>query len=36
MESGSFGQTIKVKSEQTQDVYDVTLTGPQQASMGNQ
>jgi flagella basal body P-ring formation protein FlgA len=34
MESGSFGQTIKVKSEQTQDLYDVTLTGPQQASMG--
>ena len=34
MESGSFGQTIKVKSDQTQDVYDVTLTGPQQATMG--
>jgi flagella basal body P-ring formation protein FlgA len=34
MESGSFGQTIKVKSEQTQEVYDVTLTGPQQGTMG--
>jgi flagella basal body P-ring formation protein FlgA len=34
MESGSFGQTIKVKNEQTQDVYDATLTGPQQATMG--
>ena len=34
MESGSYGQTIKVKSEQTQDVFDVTLTGPQVASMG--
>jgi flagella basal body P-ring formation protein FlgA len=34
MESGSFGQTIKVKNDQTQDVYDVMLTGPQQATMG--
>ncbi len=34
MESGSFGQTIKVKNEQTQDVYEVTLTGPQTATMG--
>jgi flagella basal body P-ring formation protein FlgA len=36
MESGAFGQTIKVKNEQTQDVYDVTLTGPQQGSMGGE
>jgi flagella basal body P-ring formation protein FlgA len=34
MESGSFGQTIKVKSEQNQSVYIVTMTGPQEATMG--
>ena len=34
MESGSFGQTIKVQSVQTQDVFVVTLTGPQEGSMG--
>ncbi len=34
MEAGSFGQTIKVKSEQTHDVYEVTLVGPQTATMG--
>lgn len=34
MESGSFGQSIKVKSEQNQCVYVVTMTGPQEAAMG--
>ena len=34
MESGSFGQTIRVKNEQTQDVFQATLTGPQTASIG--
>jgi flagella basal body P-ring formation protein FlgA len=34
MEEGSFGQTIKVKNEATRDVYNVVLTGPQEASMG--
>jgi flagella basal body P-ring formation protein FlgA len=34
MEAGAFGQTIKVKNEQTQDVFEVTLTGPQEATIG--
>ena len=34
MEEGSYGQTIKVKNEATKDVYEVVLTGPQEASMG--
>ncbi len=34
MESGSYGQTIKVRNEDTRDVYDVTLTGPQTATIG--
>jgi flagella basal body P-ring formation protein FlgA len=34
MEAGSYGQTIKVKSEQNQSVYVVTMTGPQEAVMG--
>ena len=34
MEEGSFGQSIKVRNEATKDVFDVTLTGPQTASMG--
>ncbi len=33
MESGSFGQTIKVKSESTRDIFQVVCTGPQTASM---
>jgi flagella basal body P-ring formation protein FlgA len=33
-ESGSFGQTIKLKSDRTQDVFQATLTGPQAASVG--
>lgn len=34
-ESGTFGQTIKVKNETNRDVYDVTVTGPQTASVGD-
>ena len=34
MEDGSYGQTIKVKNEATKDVYEVVLTGPQEATMG--
>jgi flagella basal body P-ring formation protein FlgA len=33
MEAGSLGQTIKVKNETTRDIYDVVITGPQQASL---
>lgn len=35
MESGSFGQSIRVKNEGTKDIYEVTLTGPQSAMMGS-
>ncbi len=34
MEGGSFGQTIKVKNEATREVYEVVITGPQEATMG--
>jgi flagella basal body P-ring formation protein FlgA len=34
MEEGSYGQTIRVKNEGTKDVFEVTLTGPQEATMG--
>jgi flagella basal body P-ring formation protein FlgA len=34
MEEGSYGQTIKVKSEATKDVFEVVLTGPQEATLG--
>lgn len=34
MENGAFGQTIRVKNEATKDVFEVTITGPQQAQMG--
>jgi flagella basal body P-ring formation protein FlgA len=33
MEAGSFGQTIRVKNEATNDVYQVVVTGPQAATM---
>ena len=33
MENGSYGQQIRVKNEATNDVFTVTLTGPQTASM---
>jgi flagella basal body P-ring formation protein FlgA len=34
MEAGSFGQTIKLKNEATNDIFQATLTGPQEASIG--
>ncbi len=33
MEGGSYGQTIKVKNEATNSVYDVTLVGPKRGRM---
>ncbi len=33
MESGSYGQTIRVKNEATREIYEVILTGPQTAEM---
>ena len=33
MDTGTFGQTIRVKNEATKDIYEVTLTGPQMAEM---
>lgn len=35
MEAGSLGQTVKVKNETTHDIYDVVITGPQQASLNS-
>jgi len=34
MEAGSYGQAVKVKNEVTQDVYEVTITAPQEGTMG--
>ena len=34
MESGAYGQTVKVRNETTRDVFDVIMTGPQEGSMG--
>jgi flagella basal body P-ring formation protein FlgA len=34
MEGGSYGQRIRVKNEATNDFYDVVLTGPQEATLG--
>lgn len=33
LDPGSYGQTIRVKNEATRDVYQVILTGPQEATM---
>ena len=33
LEGGSYGETIRVKNEATKDVYQVVLTGPQEATM---
>ncbi|HEY1628546.1 MAG TPA: flagellar basal body P-ring formation chaperone FlgA, partial [Tepidisphaeraceae bacterium] len=33
LEGGSFGQTIRVKNESTNDIYQVVVTGPQAATM---
>lgn len=34
MESGAYGQTVKVRNETTRDVYEVIMTGPQEGTMG--
>ena len=34
LESGSYGQTIRVKNEATREIFEVTLTGPQTATFG--
>jgi len=34
MEEGCYGQTVKVRNEDTRDVFEVVMTGPQQGSMG--
>jgi flagella basal body P-ring formation protein FlgA len=33
MEAGTFGQAVKVRNESTQDVYEVTITGPQEGTV---
>jgi flagella basal body P-ring formation protein FlgA len=33
MEAGAFGQNIRVRNETSRDVFSVTVTGPQQATM---
>jgi flagella basal body P-ring formation protein FlgA len=35
METGSYGQTIKVRNDETKDTFEVTLIGPQTATMGS-
>jgi len=34
MESGCYGQTVKVRNDTTRDIFDVIMTGPQEGSMG--
>jgi flagella basal body P-ring formation protein FlgA len=36
MEQGSLGQNIKVRNETTRDVFDVTVTGPQEGRLGGE
>ena len=33
MEEGCYGQAVKVRNEDTRDIYEVVMTGPQQGSM---
>jgi flagella basal body P-ring formation protein FlgA len=35
MESGSYGQTIRVRNETTREIFEVTMTGPQEATMAS-
>lgn len=35
IEGGAMGQRIKVRNEATNEVYDVVLTGPQEAALGD-
>ena len=34
VEAGAYGQTIRVRNEQTNDVFQVTVVGPQEAKLG--
>lgn len=34
LESGAYGQTVKVRNDATRDVFEVIMTGPQEGSMG--
>ncbi len=34
LEGGSYGQTIRVRNEATDEIYEVVLTGPQEGAMG--
>lgn len=34
LQSGTHGQTVRVRNEATRDIYEVTMVGPQQAVMG--
>jgi flagella basal body P-ring formation protein FlgA len=34
MEAGGYGQTVRVRDQQTSDTYDVVLTGPQEGRVG--
>ncbi len=34
MESGTFGQTIRVRNETTRNVFEVVMSGPQEATLG--
>ncbi|HEY8748194.1 MAG TPA: flagellar basal body P-ring formation chaperone FlgA [Tepidisphaeraceae bacterium] len=34
MESGCYGQAVKVRNDATQDIFEVTLTGPQEGTIG--
>ena len=34
LESGAMGQTIKARNETSKDVFDVVVTGPQEARLG--
>lgn len=34
LQSGTHGQTVRVRNETTRDIYDVTMIGPQMAVMG--
>jgi flagella basal body P-ring formation protein FlgA len=35
METGAYGQTIRVRNEETRDIFEVTMTGPQTATMNS-
>ena len=32
-EAGSYGQTVRVQNESTQEIYEIVLTGPQQGTI---